>query len=499
MLLDAVKTVIDKVKNQIIQRPLAYRLARGAFWSIIGAAISRGLLFLSTIIVARILGKYDYGRLDIVQNTILTFQVFTGFGLGLMATKFIAEFHRKDPLKTGRIIALSSLIGMATGLIGALIMILLAQWLATQILADTQLQMMLRVGAISIFFSAMNGAQTGALAGFEAFKAIAKVNTIAGILSFPMIAGGVYFGGIYGAVWGFAASQFVNWLINHLVLRSVMAQANIPMVFSGLQSELPNIWGFALPTILSEVLVTPVNWICRTLLVNQPDGFAELGLYAAGLQVATIISSVVIVLGAPLLPILSEQRMGSKSETAQYYNIFFFWLLSLMMVLPLMAFPEVIGWLFGSQFAGEQSSKVFTLILFFTLINSFKRGLSNTLIATSRMWWGFASNTFWGMLVLGLFWFLVKYGALGFAISVTIAYVINTLVFLPLYLRTGLVPKATLISADTGIIWGAVLIILASSLALSPWQLRIVVATICAIIVAFRVKKLVLRRTVLGE
>ncbi|MBN1666146.1 MAG: oligosaccharide flippase family protein, partial [Anaerolineales bacterium] len=422
MLVDALKAVIDKVRKQVIQRPLVARLVRGAFWSMTGAAISRGLLFLSTIIVARILGKYDYGRLDIVQNTILTFQVFTGFGLGLMATKFIAEFHRKDPLKTGRIIALSSLIGMTTGLIGALIMLILAQWLATDVLADAQLQLMLRVGAISIFFSAMNGAQTGALAGFEAFKAIAKINTIAGILSFPMIAGGVYFGGLYGAVWGFAASQFTNWLINHLVLRSVMAQANISMVFRGLQSELPNLWGFALPTILSEVLVTPVNWICRTLLVNQPDGFAELGLYAAGLQVATIISSVVIVLGAPLLPILSEQRLGAKSETAQYYNIFFFWMLSLVMVLPLMAFPEVIGWLFGSQFAGRLSNQVFSLILFFTLINSFKRGLGNAVVAAGLMWWSFASNAFWGILVLSLFSFLVKYGALGFAISMTIAY-----------------------------------------------------------------------------
>ncbi len=54
------------------------------------------------------LGKEEFGKLGIVQSTVGMFQVFAGFGLGLTATKYVAEFRDSDPAKTGRIIGLSA-------------------------------------------------------------------------------------------------------------------------------------------------------------------------------------------------------------------------------------------------------------------------------------------------------------------------------------------------------------------------------------------------------
>jgi len=87
---------------------LDYRLAKGALWSLAGSLISRGLGLVSAILVGRMLGKQEYGELGIIQNTIGMFGTLAGFGMGLTANKYVAEFKRPEPARAGRIIALAS-------------------------------------------------------------------------------------------------------------------------------------------------------------------------------------------------------------------------------------------------------------------------------------------------------------------------------------------------------------------------------------------------------
>ena len=58
---------LQGLKAKVQASPLAYRLARGAFWSVVGSLISRGLGLLAGILVARLLGKHDYGQLGMVH------------------------------------------------------------------------------------------------------------------------------------------------------------------------------------------------------------------------------------------------------------------------------------------------------------------------------------------------------------------------------------------------------------------------------------------------
>jgi hypothetical protein len=48
---------------------------------------------------------------------------------------------------------------------------------------------------------------------------------------------------------------------------------------------------------------------------------------------------------------------------------------------------------------------------------------------------------------------LVPWGAPGLAASLTIAYILNTVVFLPLYYSRKLVPKGALLSFESGLVW----------------------------------------------
>jgi len=186
--------------------PLGGRLASGAFWSISGAVISRILMLLANIIVARILTCEIYGELGIIRSTVNMFVIFAGFGLGLTATKHVAEFKATDPSRASRIMAISGLFTMGIGGLIAIIVIVFAPWLSVHTINAPHLTTELRIGAVILLISALNGAQTGSLAGLEAFKTIAIVNIFVGILSFPIFVCGAYFGGLQGTVLALGAN-----------------------------------------------------------------------------------------------------------------------------------------------------------------------------------------------------------------------------------------------------------------------------------------------------
>jgi O-antigen/teichoic acid export membrane protein len=98
------------VFNRIVNSPIGYRLASGVFWSTAGAVISRGLMLAAWVLVARMLGKTGYGELGMIQSTVGMFGVFAGFGLGLTATKHVAEFRRSNPDKVCWIMMACSLL-----------------------------------------------------------------------------------------------------------------------------------------------------------------------------------------------------------------------------------------------------------------------------------------------------------------------------------------------------------------------------------------------------
>lgn len=150
------RPALDRIENS----PIGLRLARGVFWSMAGAVISRGLMLVATVLVARMLGKTGYGELGMIQSTVGMFGVFAGFGLGLTATKHVAEFRQSDPDRAGRIIGLSGLFAMLTGGLMVLGLFIFAPWLAEHIINAPHLAGVLRIGAIILFISALNGGFT---------------------------------------------------------------------------------------------------------------------------------------------------------------------------------------------------------------------------------------------------------------------------------------------------------------------------------------------------
>ena len=408
---------LSLVYQRIDASPLGYRLARGAFWSLAGSLISRGLGLLSGIFVGRFLGKQAFGELGMIQSTVGLFGTVAGFGMGMMATRYVAELRSKDPVRAGRIIALSSATTWISSGTLALALVIFAPWLAEHTLAAPKLAGLLRVGALLLLLGGVNSAQTGALSGFEAFKAISRINLFTGLLSFPMMVLGAWFFGVAGAVWGLIGNYAVNSWLNWNALRQEARKSSISLNYAGCWAERTVFWRFNLPAVINSITFSFLGWAGGALLAQQQSGYGDLGVYNAVLRIKMLPESIASIMLAPLLPVLSES-FGRKDKSSYHKTIMLsFGVFALLIVPPALlqiAAPWVTLAPYGREYQGGHA------VVQWLMLNSVAYGLlcsvSNILISLGRMWLAQALGMLYVALYLGLAWWLIPlYGAAGFA------------------------------------------------------------------------------------
>ncbi len=417
---------LHPVLNRVEASEIGYRLAKGVFWSMASAVISRGLMLAALVLVARMLGKMGFGELGMIRSTVGMFGVLAGFGLGLTATKHVAEFRSSDPARAGRIIGLSTLFAAVTGGLMALGLFILAPWLAEHTINAPHLTGILRIGTLILFINALNGAQTGALAGFEAFKTIAHVNLFVGLISFPILISGAYFGGLTGAVWALAINLGVNWLLNHLALRKESRRYNVSFTFRNCSRELSVLWKFSLPAVLASSLVGPVNWICNALLVNQPEGYGEMGIFSAANQWYAMLLFLPGLLGSVVLPVFSE-RLGQRQIKQSMRTLSLAIKTNALLVLPIVllasiASPYIMN-LYGEDFRSGWPTLVVVLLTAGLL--AVQTPVGQIIAASGKMWIGFAMNFGWALTFIVSTLLLLDLGSLGLATARIIGYVFH--------------------------------------------------------------------------
>ena len=90
------KHLYRRIKTKIETSEIATRMAHGAFWSFSGTALAKLVILLAGIACAHVLGQKEYGEFNMVRSTINLFIIFGAAGLGLTATKYIAQFKKSD-------------------------------------------------------------------------------------------------------------------------------------------------------------------------------------------------------------------------------------------------------------------------------------------------------------------------------------------------------------------------------------------------------------------
>jgi O-antigen/teichoic acid export membrane protein len=402
--------LVARLKNS----PLGRRMAEGVFWSAAGAGGSRLLALLASVITARLLGKVLFGELGIIQSTSSMFGSLASFGMGLTAAKHVAEHRFSDPAQAGRIIGLSSAIAWGGGFLMALGVVCFAPWLAAHTLAAPHLTEMLQVGAVCVWFNVVCDAQLGTLNGFEAFRQRSLIQIVAGVVSFPMAIAGVWFWGLRGAVWAFAASQGAVVLMNHVQIRKLASQAGIAISWAVSARELRVLWTFSLPTLLGAAVYVPAMWAANAILVNAPQGYAAMGVFSAADRWRTAIVFLPNLLGGVALPVLSSLRGESNAgryRRVLWANVGVSCAAALAVAVPVAFLSPWIMAGYGPQFAGE-GGVLAGLCAVAVLTSSFWI-IGQSLVSQGRMWFLFGLNLGWASILVGITWILREQGAMA--------------------------------------------------------------------------------------
>jgi len=402
--------------DRLERSPSGSRLGRGVFWSGVGAVVSRLLALGAAIIAARVLGKVAFGELGIIQSTVSMFATFAAFGVGEMATKHIAEYRESSPERAGRVIAISYLLALLNGAAIGVLVLALAPTVAKYCLGAPHLIGIVALSSIALFFQVVNEAQNATLSGLEAFRRRSTLQAYGGIVAFPVSVAGVYFFGLPGAVVALGIGGGVLAALSARGIRKEAELAGIPIVWRELRREMAMIWRFNLPVLLSGAVYIPCMWLANIIIVNIPDGYAQMGLFSAADRWRTAIGFLPALLGGVALPMLSSAAGGSdirRFRKLLWANVAIATALSLAVALPIAVLAPWIMRGYGSEFT--EGKWVLVILCFSAAIQATYWIIVQSLVSKSRVWALFWTNAGWASLLLGTAWLLRAEGARGLA------------------------------------------------------------------------------------
>lgn len=424
---------LNKIKwlvTNLLKNSIARRMAFGAFWSIFGTASSKIFVLIAGIICARILGKEVYGELGMLRSTISLFVVLGASGLGLTASKYISEYKEKDKNLISGIYILTNSFALFTAIIITLTIISFSKPLCISLLNAPHLINEFKVGGLILFITILNGAQNGILSGFENFKGIAINNFWTSIAECIFLIVGCYYWGLIGAILGYGISYLILWFLNHHTLQKEIRARNIRISCKIRWNLLQVLYKFSLPATISALLVTPVFWGVRAMLVHC-NGFAESATYDVAEQWRIIILFVPNSLCQIVLPILSSIR-SSNNEIKDYWKVLKINILvnagiCTMIALIISLFSNTIIKLYGTNFTNNIPIIILSIS---TIFSSSSAVIGMAIASLGKMWTGCLFNIIWGLIVLYMSYYFLQnsYGANGVCISIISGYIVLTLI-----------------------------------------------------------------------
>jgi O-antigen/teichoic acid export membrane protein len=355
-------SVCRPVLNRVQQSPIGKRIVSGTFWSVFGNGFGRLFTFIAMVCVARILGKEAFGEFGLVRSTATAFVTFSSFGMGITATKYIAELLHTDKERTGRIVGLSYIFTIISSFFIAILFYVLSPWLCEIWLKAPHLTNAMQLGSILLFLMTFMGTQISVMTGFQDFRGIAYAVGIAGFVSLPIYVFGAYYGGTNGAIIAVIINIVLNVFVNLFNIQKNTLVYNIKYDYIRAFSEMRICIGSNVPIFLNMAAYQCSLLFCCFLLAKQINGKQELGQFYIIVTLLASLTFLPTIITSVLLPNFSKIKSVDKPL---YFikvvnkSVILILCLSFLLVFPLMLFPNITVAIFGKEFIGSNEILLF--------------------------------------------------------------------------------------------------------------------------------------------
>ena len=396
----------------------------------VGNSAGHGLALIAGIIVARFLGKEVFGEYGMIKQTLVYIAVFSTFGLGYTATKFIAEAKNKNNRNIRQIVAESINITLITSVLFALLLFVFSKQIAAFLEAE-HLALSLRIFAVNVVFNALATVQIGILAGFKAFKQIAKNNAIVGVTTFVLSVVLTYFWGIEGALSALLFASLFSCVLNNIAVRKNVRV--YPYSEQKSDSVVKQLFAFSLPIALQEGMHNLTVWLQIVLLVKLTN-YGEVGLFSAAHQWMMAVLFIPGVLKNVALSHLAEAN-DDKTQHKKVFNriVLVNFTATLIPCLLVFALSGIITSFYGVSFA--RLPLVLNIAVFSAVFLAMQHAYIQNYLSANKVWTHFSLSTFFNVLTLVLAFLLISRNAeKGAEILVSILLVVSAVRLLTYHL-----------------------------------------------------------------
>lgn len=419
-------TILDLKK-----RALNSRLLNDSFWVLFGNSVGKGLALAAGIVVARLLGKETFGEYGMIRNTLVSTAVFSTFGLGFTATKYVSENKKDNTDNISAILYYARNITLIVSGIMAIGLLIGAKFVAVQILESPHLTVPLRVTSVWIVFNAVTTTQIGVLAGFSSFKEMSRVNIKVGVTTFVSSFVFTYYWDLIGALIALLLSQVLNWYLNYLLIIRV-----VPRPAAGLhknQSLLKDILKFSFPIALLEGIEAGAAWIISLLLIKLAS-YAELGMFNAAIQWYAIINFIPAILRNVFLTHFSSSHTNQlKHDNVLKKALLINFISVSSLIILIYIFLNQIALIYGASFSGLD--KLIRLAVLIALLVSLCGVFIQAFYSKGKNWLVLILTTLKSLGIMALsFYLLKKHSDKGAIVVIYSALTFNFFFLLSLFL-----------------------------------------------------------------
>lgn len=398
--------------------------------------IAAGLSFITTIVVARILGAEGYGRVSLIMVYPSLLWSFLGIKSLSVTTRYISSFRstgRNEEIKS--ICKLGYGVDFFVSLVTFIIVSVTAGWVVQYIHLPSQKAWLMVIYAASFPLFSLAGTSWAIFSSWGMWRAISALQILDKIITFIIVLGFLLSGfRVAGVVLGTAISQIIFGLLMASIATYILYRDGFGLWWRtslnsivSLRKELTAFlgWNYLLVSLNGFIAQIPL------IILGYLRGPKEAGFYRLAVSLTMIGCYLESSLGKVIYPILSvycsEGEYENLKKTLKRWTLQGGLPIGILLLLIVPLLPIMVPVLFGSSYEpmilGVQIMMVASVvgIVFFWLLQFY--------YASGRIALWTKGYAIYTTIVIGLGWFCIRrWGFSGLAILVSMSKLVFTLV-----------------------------------------------------------------------
>lgn len=412
--------------DRLFKNNSSKRIMNAIFFGIGGAVISKGMLMLFNMIIARMLNEKLYGIYSIINNTVQTFIVFAGAGIGVTLTREVALYKDKNKDLTGIIIKTLLIFNIILSLVVSLIMFVFSNDLSTILDSSNDISLYLKITSFTIFFTSLTLILQSILQGFEKFKSIALGQTISNVI---MLLIGVILTSYYsvkGTIISLLILQVLMCTCFVSNIKKALKEKKIHLKFEINKEVKYAIKNIAIPAFLSSIFVMLVVWLTN-FEFTKTNGYEEFAAFSVCLQWFNILNYIPQQLGQvkPIYTQLYDEKKYDEFKKIVIKMMKTSICFTTCIAIILGIGNKLVLVLYGSFYNNYSLSFIIMLVgtIFFAIQSQF----GSVFQAIGKIWLCLILNIVWAVVFIISFYILNSKGVIGYCITYLLSYAIYSI------------------------------------------------------------------------